>query len=129
MIDVAFDFTTDTPKGKDPDTYSPTLCTYHQALWSKDLPNGEHMTLEATRAPFSLKWKDFNLSSDSIIVEMNYVKNKKVIDQVNSILDDADAYFEKLRQVQRWFDKNMKDEFLPTIRMKDGTRRIQHKGW
>ena len=96
MIDVAFDFTTDTPKGKDPDTYSPTLCTYHQALWSKELPNGEHMTLEATRAPFSLKWKDFNLSSDSIIVEMNYGKNKKIIDQVNLIHDDADAYFEKL---------------------------------
>lgn len=40
MIDVTFDFTTDTPEGKDPDTYSSMLCTYHQALWSKELPDG-----------------------------------------------------------------------------------------
>lgn len=50
--------------------------------------------------------------------------------QVHPTLRTSQAvYFENLRQVQRWFDRNMKDEFLPTIRMKDGTRRTQHKGW
>jgi len=39
------------------------------------------------------------------------------------------VYFENLRQVQRWFDKNMRDEFLPTIKLKDGTRKAQHKSW
>jgi hypothetical protein len=30
MIDIAFVFTTDTPPGKDPDAFSPTLRRYHQ---------------------------------------------------------------------------------------------------
>ena len=53
MIDVTFDFTTDTPGfwdgywegndglgyGKaDPDNASPTLQKYHQMLWSRELP-------------------------------------------------------------------------------------------
>ena len=42
MIDITFDFRTDS-KGRDPDTYSPTLNAYHRALWSKELPNGEVM--------------------------------------------------------------------------------------
>ena len=54
LIDVKFDFTTDTPgfwdnfwedeMGKsdvDPDIYSSTLKRYHKMLWSKKLPNGE----------------------------------------------------------------------------------------
>ena len=40
MIDVKFDFRTDTPKGKDPDTWSPSLCAHHKFLWSKELPSG-----------------------------------------------------------------------------------------
>ena len=58
-IDVAFDFTSDTPNywnnfwydgvldggGADPDAVSKTLQTYHQFLWSKLLPNGEQMNL------------------------------------------------------------------------------------
>ena len=38
-IDIQFDVYSDTPKNKDPDTNSPTLRKYHQALWVK-LPNG-----------------------------------------------------------------------------------------
>ena len=39
-IDINFNFYSDTPKGKDPDTYSPTIRRYHKILWSKTLPNG-----------------------------------------------------------------------------------------
>ena len=40
-IDIKFDFRSDTPEGKDADTYSSTLRNYHQILWSKCLPNGK----------------------------------------------------------------------------------------
>lgn len=39
-VDTSFDFNSDTPAGKDPDSFSPTLRRYHQLLWSKELPNG-----------------------------------------------------------------------------------------
>ena len=39
LIDTSFDVRTDS-RGKDPDTWSPTLCRYHQLLWSKPLPSG-----------------------------------------------------------------------------------------
>ena len=54
MIDVTFDFTTDSPGywydfwnrnggmgagGSDPDNSSPMLREYHRLLWSKELPN------------------------------------------------------------------------------------------
>ena len=39
-IDVKFNFYSDTPSGKDPDSYSPTLRRYHQILWSKPLKSG-----------------------------------------------------------------------------------------
>lgn len=94
MIDITFDFRSDS-KG-DPDTYSPTLNKYHRILWSKELPNGEVMNLQSGRAPFVLTWKDFCLTSDTIIVEINNSKNKKIIDQVNGLVDDPSAYFENL---------------------------------
>ena len=81
MIDITFDFRSDA-RGKDPDAYSPTLNAYHRILWSKELPNGEVMELQSGRAPYALKWKDFWFSSDTIIVEMTHLKNKKMIDQV-----------------------------------------------
>ena len=40
IIDINFNMFSDTPKGKDPDSYSPTLRSYHKILWSKPLPNG-----------------------------------------------------------------------------------------
>ena len=45
-IDTTFDFRSDTPPGKDPDKYSPTLRRYHKHLWSKALPNGAVFKLE-----------------------------------------------------------------------------------
>lgn len=49
-IDVDFNFFEDTPPGKDPDSYSPTLRRYHQLLWSKPLPSGRSFELQAGRA-------------------------------------------------------------------------------
>ena len=82
MIDVTFDFRSDTPKGKDPDKYSPTLKTYHQLLWSKALPNGDVMDLKKGKGLYYLTWKDFDFGSDSIIVELRYQRYKNIIDEV-----------------------------------------------
>ena len=61
MIDINFDFTADSngnwenfwsrndglcEGGSDPDKSSSTLREYHRILWSKNLPNGEEMTLK-----------------------------------------------------------------------------------
>lgn len=101
MIDVTFDFTTDTPhfwekKGKDPDTDSPTLKRYHQLLWSKELPNGEVMNLESKKPPYYLTWKDFDFGSDSIIVEMRYPRNQRIINQAYKEIPDYESYYENL---------------------------------
>ena len=45
-IDISFNVFSDTPEGKDPDSYSPTLRKYHQILWSKPLPNGKEFLLD-----------------------------------------------------------------------------------
>lgn len=95
MIDITFDFRSDS-RGKDPDGYSPTLNAYHKALWSKELPNGEVLELQSGRAPYAFTWKDFWFSSDTIIVEMAHLKNKKVIDQVRERVHDFDEYYEHL---------------------------------
>ncbi|TSE16657.1 hypothetical protein B1A87_013185 [Arthrobacter sp. KBS0703] len=42
---MTFDFHSDTPAGKDPDSFSPALRKYHQLLWSKELPSGQHFHL------------------------------------------------------------------------------------
>lgn len=45
IIDTTYDVRLDTPKGKDPDSCSPTLRRYHQLLWSKELPCGQRLEL------------------------------------------------------------------------------------
>ena len=39
-VDVSFDFRSDTPEGRDPDSFSPALKLHHQYLWSRRTPNG-----------------------------------------------------------------------------------------
>ena len=110
MIDTTFDFTTDTKGfwdgywerselgagGADPDKSSPTLKTYHQLLWSKQLPNGDFMHLEKASGLYYLTWKDFDFGSDTFIVDFRYFRYKHIIDQVASIVDDYHAYYEDL---------------------------------
>ena len=67
MIDINFDVYSDTPKGKDPDSYSPKLREYHKLLWSKKLPSGRMFNL-TDNVPRKLYHKsdlgEFLISSD-----------------------------------------------------------------
>ena len=77
LIDINFNFYSDTPKGKDPDKFSPTLRKYHQLLWSKPLPSGTMLNL-GTDAPYVLTHKsrlgEFSFSSDSITHTHRFTK-------------------------------------------------------
>ena len=69
IIDINFDVYSDTPKGKDPDTHSPTLRRYHKILWSKPLPNGANFDLDDTVPKYlhhNSELGEFVLASDSI---------------------------------------------------------------
>ena len=85
MIDTSFDFRFDTPTGKDPDTWSPTLLRYHQLLWSKVLPNGKRLDLEVTKPPpMYLRHRselgEFWLSSDAVVPSFRYLAH--ITDQI-----------------------------------------------
>lgn len=110
MIDITFDFTTDSEGywdgfwekddllgvgGADPDISSKTLQRYHRDLWSKELPNGEVMNLEINDDPYYyLTWKDFRFGSDSIIVEFRYNKYRHMIEQLREHVSDYHTYVE-----------------------------------
>ena len=111
MIDVDFDFTTDSPGywdgfwekneglgagGSDPDNASPTLKEFHKILWSRTLPTGDVMELKEGFGPNYLTWKDFRFGSDSIIVTLRYRKYRYVIDQVKDRVVDYKSYYEGL---------------------------------
>jgi len=69
-IDITFDFRTDTPPGKDPDGFSPTLRKYHKRLWSKPLPNGVVLTLDDSGPEYLHHRSEvgqFFLCSDTVI--------------------------------------------------------------
>jgi hypothetical protein len=71
QIDVAFDFRSDTPPGKDPDSHSRRLGRYHKFLWSKSLPSGVRFDLVDTTPPVYLHHRselgEFWLSSDAVV--------------------------------------------------------------
>ncbi len=77
-IDINFNFYSDTPKGKDPDSYSSTLRSYHRILWSRELPNGSLFKLDETipmRLHHKSKLGEFVLSSDSIAHTYSNIKS------------------------------------------------------
>lgn len=93
MIDITFDMFSDTPEGKDPDTWSPTLRKYHQILWNKRLPNGTIFSLDLeTRQLLHHRSQlgEFYLSSDSIghtyskIKSMTHIVESIPIEEINS---------------------------------------------
>lgn len=94
VIDASFDLRTDTPPGKDPDTYSATLCRYHQHLWSKPLPSGVQFELApTTRPPYyfghSSTAGDFGLSSDAFVpTYTRYGVPKLVLEQFSAAEHD-----------------------------------------
>jgi hypothetical protein len=84
MIDIDFDFRTDTPDGADPDAYSPTLRSYHQRLWSKPLPNGVVFDLQLTAQNYIVhqsKLGEFAVSSDSVIPSFKKEKRLQAVFQ------------------------------------------------
>lgn len=86
IIDISFDVYSDTPKGKDPDTHSPTLRRYHKILWSKPLPNGANFDLD-DNTPKVLhhhsELGEFFLSSDSMGHTYSRVKSMShIVDQI-----------------------------------------------
>jgi hypothetical protein len=70
-IDITFDLRSDTPLGKDADSHSPTLRSYHKCLWSKPLPSGVMFELDDTTPHAYLHHRsaigEFFLSSDAVI--------------------------------------------------------------
>jgi hypothetical protein len=93
VIDINFNAFSDTPKGKDPDSHSPTLRMDHKILWSKRLPNGVRFDLDDS-TPRVLHHKselgEFVLSSDSIghtyrnVQKMSHIVDRVPPDEMNS---------------------------------------------
>ena len=78
VIDMGFDFREDTPPGKDPDTWSPTLRRYHRLLWGKPLPDGTEFELDDTTPGVYLHHRsdehgEFFLASDAVVASYRYV--------------------------------------------------------
>jgi hypothetical protein len=91
-IATSFDVRTDS-NGRDPDSASPTLKSYHQQLWTKPLPSGALFNLE--RAPgayltHTSHLGDFKLSSDTISNSLRSNKRRaSLIAQIPSVKLDA----------------------------------------
>lgn len=87
LIDPSFDVRSDAGS-KDPDTWSPTLCRYHQQLWSKPLPGGVRFDLVPTiRPPYYFQHAsevgEFALSSDAFIpTYTRYGVPRRIIEQL-----------------------------------------------
>jgi hypothetical protein len=90
MIDIHFDFHTDTPARRDPDKLSSTLRRYHQLLWSKSLPNGEKFQLSMTKDKY-LTWKGFVLGSDAM--SNSYRHRKRMTSLIADVRAEADELF------------------------------------
>ena len=70
---MTFDFHSDTPAGKDPDSFSPTPRKYHQLLWSKELPTGQHFHLAMEPRAYLVHRSSsgvFFLASDAITTRL-----------------------------------------------------------
>ncbi len=88
-IDITFDFRNDTPRGKDPDTFSPTLRRYHKLLWSKLLPSGVRFDLSDSTAGVYLHHQsavgEFFLTSDTVIPSF------RKIPQIRTLISDSEV--------------------------------------
>lgn len=97
ILDLTFDFRTDTPAGKDPDSHSPTLRRYHHRLWHKRLPNGEHFFLSTETPRIYLHHKseigEFFLSSDGAVP--SFANNRKMESIVSQISGEEVLAFQR----------------------------------
>lgn len=145
MIDVTFDFTTDSPGywdgfwenndgfgagGSDPDSSSPTLQEYHRALWSRELPDGQKMELKKGSGSYYLTWKDFRFASDSIIVGFRYQRYRHIIEQVMSRVVDYKGFYEDfLRKSYTIGGMIIFPKHRDSINQKRGTNRLIADRW
>ena len=97
-IDTTFDFRSDTPPGKDPDAYSPTLRGYHRLLWSKPLPCGVQFELVDTTPHVYLHHKsemgEFWLASDAVVP--SFTRELKIAYIIEQIPEEELAYFQRI---------------------------------
>lgn len=94
-IDIYFDAQTDSG-GKDPDSASKTLKSYHQLLWSKPLPNGKNFQLDMYRG--FLKWNDMYFGCDSITASFLHYRfplKKYVEDYIPNFTEFKKDYLHK----------------------------------
>ena len=107
ILNPSFDFTSDSPgywdgfwdvdpilgnRGVDPDAVSPALREYHRILWSRPLPNGQHMQLVDDGE--YLSWDGMRFSSDSIIASFRYQSMRELLEQVAASMDDYHGFIE-----------------------------------
>lgn len=83
------------PHSADPDSASKTLRNYHQALWSRRLPNGEMMELEKGRGSDYLTWHGMKFASDSMATQHRYIKCSEVIKQVEEKMAERGEDYKK----------------------------------
>jgi len=93
-IDITFDFQSETPPGKDPDTASPTLRSYHKLLWSKTLPGGADFALDASGRNYLYHLSglgEFWLSSDAVVP--SFSRNPRMSHIISQIpQEDLDSF-------------------------------------
>jgi hypothetical protein len=94
VIDIAFDFRSDTPPEEDPDARSPTVRRYHQLLWTKPLPSGAPFELDVTTPHVYLHHLsdlgEFFLSSDAGIPTFSReLRLAHIIDQFPEVEHEA----------------------------------------
>jgi len=96
IIDTTFNVYSDTPPGRDPDSKSATLRSYHKFLWSKSLPNGKPFDLRDEKDGVYLyhcsELGEYFLGSDAITHSYKNHKRKKWLtdqlqDEVNELFD------------------------------------------
>ena len=109
-ININFDFSTDCRYWNDfwtrnnglgsgetdPDSMSATLRQYHQALWSKPLPNGRPFALDFEGSSDYLRFGNIRLSSDSITTEFRYNNYRYMIETVESQMPDYKKWMEQV---------------------------------
>ena len=79
--------------GPDPDSTCKLLRLYHQTLWSRELPNGQVMNLQCSKAMSEyLTWNGMRFGSDSITASFRYARNKEIIEKVKNSLDNYDVW-------------------------------------
>jgi hypothetical protein len=123
-IDVTFNVYADA-RGGDPDRTSPTLRSYHQALWSKPLPSGDDFRLDQKRGAYlyhSSALGTFYLGSDAITHSYKHQVRKQWL--TKQIPNEVNALFE-IGSTMGAFTlfPNKRIDKQPTINQARGTHR------